>query len=808
MRTLSSFSRALSVAVVIAAAALTLGGAYFVGYVSELQRALNDPAEPARVATQQIAAVEHALGYAGFLKTYRTYRLTGDAGAKAQLTRHAIEADRALTQLKKIYGSDSRATEALREAESIGEAFAHVVRTAPEAGAAALRGTAAMNDLATMPQPPQLETSYLALRTALDRLTAIDQNSQRGGVASALNWSQILIVAALGALVLGLLIVAALLQLGIIQPLKALERSLTSVGDGALGQEVWGTERNDEFGTVARAGEKLRRSLTETTAVKALAQKGQLHLTLDGQSSLLLQKLADEVTNTTAALKSAAADFAKLQEGNRRQLEEALASLTASTAGANLAADNLRESAAQSAADLRAGNANLTAAADERLERLDSVATKFEKSRTQFSQITADLRNHATAVVDDLAASADSLKHTAESINETQAAMARAYDQVAANASGTTEKVHSLAARLSETIGFMDDRLSRKLAALDALEQAVCANFVQLRAKAEAASEAMGTMGGHVHDTARSTNELKSAIAKLDQIADRLANRTPEPASAGKDLQALANALQGQLETVRGEIRDLAIRMTEERLLATSSASPLLSADTSVLSHAPKRTLADVPGEEIMARLKDLAAEMNAAQEHTDHTAALKSALGKFAADVKDLAASADRAARLKAMGRALDQHAEEIEAHMPAVEATTALGSELAAITGELRIIAARAQANGAKDGPRLRESAIEIGARAESLFSYLNETHPDRGDDQVDSVFEEAPSTVGDIAALAQLIDRLEARATSLAVPEADLNTNGAIHMVFESIGRLNNIATALARAGHSERQRQAAH
>ncbi|MEQ1868023.1 MAG: hypothetical protein ABL996_25665, partial [Micropepsaceae bacterium] len=265
-------------------------------------------------------------------------------------------------------------------------------------------------------------------------------------------------------------------------------------------------------------------------------------------------------------------------------------------------------------------------------------------------------------------------------------------------------------------------------------------------AKAEQASEAINSAVDKQHNAGE--GDLRSAIARLDQIAERFAN--PAPANAGQELHALANALQVQLETVRGEIRDLAIRMTEERLLAASPASPLLNSDTSILSRAPQRTLADVPGEEIMARLKDLAAEMNAAQEQSGHTASLKSALGKFAADVKDLAASADRAARL--------------------------------------------------------RESAIEVGARAESLFSYLSETHPDHNEDLAEDTFGPPPSTTNDIAALALLIDRLEARAT--AAPSEDLNTNGAIHMVFESIGRLNNIATALARAGHAERQRHATH
>jgi archaellum component FlaC len=656
-----------------------------------------------------------------------------------------------------------------------------------------------MNDLASLPQPPQLEASYLALRTALDRLAVADQDRQLGGVASALNWSQGLLIAALFVLVVGLLIVAGLLQLGIIQPLKSLERSLASVGDGAVTQKVWGTERADEFGAIARAGERLRHSLTETTALKALADKGQLHISLDGGSSLLLQRLADEVTNTTNALKAAAADFAKLQEGNRRQFDTALENLTASTTGTNQAANALRQSATASLEEVRKGNADLKTSADERLQQLDRLAARYAKSHDDIGAMASEIRDQTTLVTENLSATALSLKQTVESVSQS-------YAQIAAGADTTSEKVRTLAARLSETIGQTDERLSRKLAALDTLEQTVSANMASLRAKAEEASAAMNTMAERQHT--REDNDLKAAIAKLDQIAERLANPAAEPANAGQDLHALANGLQGQLETVRSEIRDLAIRMTEERLLSTSAASPLMGSDAATLSPIPQRSLADVPGEEIMARLKDLAAEMNAAQEHTDHTASLKSALGKFAADVKDLAASADRAARLKAMGRALDQHAEDIEAHMPAVEPATALRTELEAITGELRAIAASAQANGTKDGPRLRESAIEIGARAESLFSYLNQTHPDHGDEQADDEFGPAPGTTNDIAALAQLIDRMEARASSLAAQEADLNTNGAIHMVFESIGRLNNIATALARAGHAERQRHATH
>jgi hypothetical protein len=797
VRTLSSFSRALSAGAVVAAALLVLGGAYFVGYVGELQRTLNAPIDPRPEVAQQVAAIERALGYAGFLKAYRNYRTAGDEAARADLTRYTVDAEHAFGQLKKLYAGNPLAADALREAESAGEAFAHVAQTAPETGAAALRGTAGMNELSTQPLPPQLEASYLALRTALDRLRSVDQAGKAGSLASTLNWTQWVIIAAVGALVAGLLIAAALLQLGIIQPLKALERSLTAVGDGALTQGVWGAERTDEFGALARAGEKLRRTVTETAAVQELANKGRLHLTLDGQSSILLQRLADEVTQTTTALKTAAVDFARLQDGNRRHLEEALATLKASAAGTTDASETLRGSAAVTATV----NEELANAMAGRLQRLDRLTEKFDHTRRQVAQTACDIGGRARAATEEITASAATLKTAAENVGQIQTTLSQAFDDISGSAVKSTDKVRTLAARLNETIGLVDERLSRKLAALDTLERTVTASLASLRAKTEEASLAINAKAGELGQAAGRDDELKAAIARLDEIAGRLAN----PAASAPNLDALSSALQGQLDTVRSELRDLAIRMTEERLLTTGSAPALtFAADAFSQTRTPQRTLADVPGEEIMARLKDLAAEMNAAHSEPDHAASLKSALGTFAAEVKDLAAAADRTPRLKAMGRALDQHAEEIEAHIPSVDPSSALKTELSSITSELRAIASRAQAGNGKDGAQLREAAIEAGARAESLFTYLNETHPD---DATDDGMEPMPTAAGDIAALTQLIDRIEARATSLATPQA-LDTNGAIHAVFESIGRLNNIATALARASRSDRPRHATH
>jgi hypothetical protein len=873
------------VAAAIVAAALVLGGAYFVGYVGEVQRDLKDPASLRRQAATEIATLERSLGYAGFLKAYRNYRLTGDPASRSQLTQAAKEAARAIGALRQIYAGDQTAGEALSEAAAVTDTFAHIARIAPQLGDAALRGTAGMDTLNSLPQGPQLEATYLSLRSALDRLRQADIEYQLGGAAAALNWSQVLIIGALVLVVLGLIIVAGLLQLGIIQPLKSLEHSLASVGNGAIGQKIWGTERTDEFGDLARAGEKVRRGLSETSVLKTMADKGQLHVTLDGNASVLFEKLVADVSSATDALKTASAGILRQQDDNSREFEKTVQKLAQSGTGFQFAAKALNTEAAAAVNDIRTSNAKLAEAADIRVARLDAIAARFDENSRALEQSFAAAKDKATAAAGELSSSNVALKRAATDAQSIQGAFFAACDKISSDAANTTDNVRTLASRLSDAVGSVDERLTQKLAGLDNLEQHLTLILAKLHERAgdtvaalKSASSALDERGiaaearmtqtvsefeevlrlfrddeAALHqssaqtvlemraaqrtmgDTAETQTQLAAAIARLDAIAGQLERpAAPPPAAEGPQVAALAKALQDQGETIRNEIRELAVRLTEDRLLAGAD-MPFLAVKAS-LDHGAARqtmTLADVPGAEIMSRLQNLAAEMNAAQSRLDHAQSLKDALGSFASEVKTLAANADRSARLKNMGKALDRHADEIDAHAKAVEpSSAALRGEIHAITSELRTIAARAQSNTVKDAPALREAAIDLGARAESLFSYFeNAPAPAAEEDDDEPAPQAADAAAADLQALAQLIGRLEARAEHLsqaavatrftdisdeaspAEREAGLRhvehaTDGAVHAVFESIERLNNIAAALARAGEVERRRLAAH
>ncbi len=824
MRTLSWISRAFAAAAALVAVILIVGGSYFIGFVSEVQRGLSDPASASLQAATKIGAVEQTLGYAGFLKAYRTYRVTGDIAMREQMTRHAMESARTLDSLRKFYADTPAANRALNDAASVIEAFAEVARTAPELGRAALRGSDSMDALETLPQIPQLEATYLTLRTALERLRSQTQAHQMGGVAWALSWSQMLIVAALALLVIGLLAAAGLLQLGITQPLKSLERSLASVGDGQVTQPVWGTERTDEIGTLARAGEKLRRCLNETEALKSLAEKGELHIRLDGGASVLLEKLASGVTTATQALKTATTELSAIQGEQRQHIDEAVQRLGQYGFKFEEAAGAIRLQASHAisnaAENMHASMTVIVDTASERTQRLAHIGGQFEHNGKQLSEAVAMIKEKTGNAVDGITSSIIAFRKAADSTQTIQSAFFAACDNISSDATSTAANIKDLATQLHGVVGHVDGRLTSKLNSLDALEKTIEAALGTIQAKALETITSMSTAAGTLEQyNAAAEARADKSVEDFEDVVRLFREDLPVQAQT-PDFLALASGFHQQLEAIRSEVRELAMRITEERIMMTAdmpaSTLPHSSDEPLRPSH---RTLADVPINEIMQRLKNLTEEMNADAETTDPAFALKSALDAFAQDVKAL----DHA-EPDTLSNALARHAEAIDASAGAVEpSATALRAELQAITSELRIVA-----NATHDPATAHDSALHLGARAESLFSYLTQTHSKAFDEQNLQDEETMEQTTSDLATLAKIIGKIEVRASQLSdsAVAASLDqqfdtrspsefensgstgNDGTITTVFESIERLNNIAASLARAGDAERLRKAAH
>jgi hypothetical protein len=288
-----------------------------------------------------------------------------------------------------------------------------------------------------------------------------------------------------------------------------------------------------------------------------------------------------------------------------------------------------------------------------------------------------------------------------------------------------------------------------------------------------------------------------------------------------------------QIETLRNDVRELAMRMTEERILMTAEMpAKTLPPEARLTFTHPQRSLADVPMNEIMERLKDLQDEMNAPAPQFETQGSLTAALNAFSESLRGVSRTKNPLGELKGLVPTLNRFADEIELGAKDVKPTAAaLRAELGAITSELRTMTRNVLSADAANADILLETALYLGARAETMFSYLSQTQPEdfpaSQSTHETATFEQ---TADDLDTLARIIGKLEQRTSSLsdeavaanlehqtaaASPsEGDLGLpadrgrgDRAIATVFEAIERLNNIAAALARAGDANQQHRAA-
>ena len=715
MRTLTGVSRLFLLAAISVAALLILGAAYFIGYVGQLQRELSSPESSSALIESASASIETSLGHNGFLKSYRAY-LLGDAAAHAGMVRQSAEASASARALDRLEGGIA----ASREIGAITGVFAEVVAIAPDAPPAGLRG---VSDDATksLPSVAQLEANYQTLTATLDRLRQSERASTLQALGRLLDRSQVLLLVVLALLVGGLTLVAWLMRSRVIHPLQVLERSLASAAEGALAPRIWGTDRTDEIGNLARAGEALRRNLAELPALKTMATKGQIHLTLDGPGVVVFEALTKQVNAAADALQIASGKASATQ---RIEINAAIAQLGQASNEVRTAANALRGDFTQIIENVRASSQTLASAAAEGAHKVDEVAGRFAHGGDELAQIAARANERIGAMLAELNATAHGLRQASE--------------------------------------------------ASDAVQ---------------------------VNDT------MRTAITA--------------------DLRAITDTVNSAADKVRDEVTRLIEHLGEERLLPGREAVRPVALLEAPADGGASRTLADVPKSEVLQRLGSLAAEMHAVNNGGPGPDEIRAELIEVAEEMRDLGNSPETRRASDELSSTLSRHADAIETQArDAAPTPEGLRDVLSSMARELRQVTARAR-NGLASEAALHaaNAAADIEERAQRLFGQLEAA---MGVEEADSVSFEA--TNADVEVLASLAAKLEARAEALSEQAvstrfdeakgtgnaaelrerafaADMRTDHAIQMVFESIERLNNVAAALARAGDAERQRRIA-
>ena len=352
---LKAASRRLLVAAFVVLVGIGAAAAFAVGFTTSFEDSLANPSSAPAVRIAALERLRDTLGDDGFLKAYRALLILGDASLTPELMRRAADASAALDAFRA----------AAETARDVDDAKAMAPLVAAFARAARYRTPGV-----EVPRFAALEQTYTALKARIAGALDVARYRRIESLSQALVIAQILAVLALAALSLTLLGMAWFIRARLLDPLRMLRRNTELAADGALPLQLWGANRSDEIGALARAIDRLRRKLAG--APDAVRRAPELFARIVDDLSRAAERLDDDLVMVHARVADA-----------RDRIE-----------GASRAAAHASMNAVEAADLARAGAERLTAKAEGAMTRFGEVAQRLERNPTYaatLAALTADL---------------------------------------------------------------------------------------------------------------------------------------------------------------------------------------------------------------------------------------------------------------------------------------------------------------------------------------------------------------------------------------------------------------------------------
>jgi hypothetical protein len=787
--------RIAAIFLVLAAAALASFGAGFItnAYVTAAAPAAN----PAQIATV-MQTVEEQLGYAGFLGAQKRFRDSARADDATAMIGYTNEAQRALAKLDRFPAAT------FRELKAITERFS---------AAARLTGSGTSSG-------PDLEPAYQALRQETSRLRQAAVTARLDALSDMSRWAIAAIGSAVGLLVIGFVWVGWALSRSVLTPLRQLQSSLASAGRDMSAGPVWGVERKDEIGAIARGAERLRAAMAESANLPALAQSAPVKIRLDGPSGVIFEKLVSDLGAAATQLESATHAVQSAGGAGREQLTSAAQRLSAVTAELSGFAHGARAEVRDAVEAMRGAASHTQTQGQTAQTHVAQAAQRFQQTGEQMAAAAAEMSGRVTMALAELAASGEGLRMAAQEARANQSAVT-AFTQ---NASGQTAEalglLNSAGLNLKAALSSMEERMTRAFQSVSRLTEILSSSASALSNSTEDSSRrlaaaakdmegrskeaelrlglALDQAGQQAKATAAESQALKVALAQaLDDLRQTRSGLESMHGAPGADLTHVLSAvqeLQSLLVQKAGGPGDTHPDSLENPAMAS------LRIARPITSSAPRLPIAAA---DMLARLGSIAAEVRAAAGH----------------DLTGLRAAAEALGPLLAADGPSDW-----AAHAAMLEAERAQLSET--LTG-VQSAAAELADGLASEEPKTLDGRARLQPRLNALLREIAEADKFEAPKSIAApvpVADTLELAARDIQRLSDLIAEMEHRAESLASSaasgmatptdgviaadpaRADAAANEAIVAVMESIERLNNIAAALSRAGDFQAQRKA--
>jgi hypothetical protein len=469
----------------------------------------------------------HALGYGGFLGAAQTFIATkNDPNALQDMKQDLKTAQEGLNRI-----GDKGSASVRHDIESILNMFTALKEKAEKSSIGEGDYLSAADLLPAATAMPMLD-SRLQAALATNRLAAQGVSKYWSLVLTALAWLGFILASILATM----LIFAR--RNRHIEPLHNLVKSIDHIARSDLQTPVWGVERQDVIGELARAMDLARQRFGQIPDITLMSDQGPVRMKFDGESRSLFQALTRSMRDDYERSKTSATGFASAMAAQ----QELLSSLIARLNEAFLQIQRtgvLNESAVKQLEQSLSNTTKIVAQAQDRaLAQIEKVIPFLQDRAQNMAEITSLAGTQVTQSLSSLLSSEKNMRSQA-----TQS------QQVITQLANTTNQ---LGERLFAAVNLM--QASGK--ALNEVTDSAQSRF----------NEAVETLG--------------RGEGKLQNIIDHAESRLKSTVNAEENMAALAARTETSAERMEVAVRSIAEkheRLSEQTVLASKRMETILA---------------------------------------------------------------------------------------------------------------------------------------------------------------------------------------------------------------------------------------
>jgi hypothetical protein len=443
----------------------------FSGYVKyQLDRAetvLGAPDAALPVGEDAFNKLRRALGYSGFVGTAQTFLATHDHAAIDDMNAQIKTAEDLLSRLP-----DKTPPETRHDLQSIVDIFANAAHKAEQS----------VTDVSVGFTPADMGPLYAALPVLDQRVENGSAVSRFGAENDLKLWATLLTLIAWISL-----ITAAGCTAGIYMslrerhgaPLRALAQSVQNMARGDMRTPIWGMERHDMVGDLARAVDLARYHFSQLPDMSLLSEQGPVRIRFEGQARSLFEAMMQNIARDSEGIRAQAVTLGDAVSRQKeavaavsQRIEAALGNIYHERQSGEQQVQQLLQSVAGSAQNLRSTQETTVA-------QLDQLISYLEERAKGMAEVTQIAGKQVAQTLQSLSLTEHSLRASAAQNQQTVQKLAASTDELGERLFGAVSLLRAGGKVLTETAEQTQGRLNEAISLLSQSEASLRQILVQ-----------------------------------------------------------------------------------------------------------------------------------------------------------------------------------------------------------------------------------------------------------------------------------------------------------------------------------------